>query len=455
MTHFLPVGTSLGRLHIEEVYDAFDGPRLFSAASATGATYLAFWIDEHESSEDWLYVAVSRRRLDEIVEGAIALREAFTRPEEGVVFHVKTHFDGSKGPQAQPKTPEEVDPAALPLADDRLSGRRLQPAHVTLASPNVPQALLNGRVQQRLKLEGRGGRPVPFDAVTAALSKWQRLFTSTFSAVGGAGQLIPVAAEPGSFKLTLTLQKGRAATIAFGHVRDFVDSLEAGEDVELDPRAAKLDAREFDALVSTLREYELKLTIEQDSASNAPLDPVVLDLREPSPIERLAQDNASQFLDSIEIPQADDLDRVLRLVDLMANHTRVTSENLDVVPRQVAYYKQACRVLRLLDDDNELTPVGRQVICLQDRKARLAALAVQFETSRCGWRWVEWSQGQSLLDVDIGSAEEFLDSEATALSASTARRRARTLATWCGMLQPEHFLGYIRRSADLAASALT
>lgn len=439
----LPTGTALGCLRIVEVYDFFDGPRLFSATSGSGATYLAFWVVEGDDADAWLYVAISVNRLDDVVEGAVSLRDAYTKPEDGVVFEVRTPFDGSPSTLVS-KVPADIDDAALPLPGDFIAGRRV-PFGEPVGAIDVSRTLMQGRVQQRLTLEGRGGQPVSFGAVTATLSRWQQLFSTTFGAAGGKGALIPVAAQPGSFKLTLTVPKGAAATHAFGHVRRFAEGLSG--DTNFDPRRAKIDAREFDDLVAALRDHELKLTLEQDSAADEPLGPIVLDLRTPAPIERAAHDVASRVLASIEIPQADDLDRVVRLIELVSKGTRVRPEDLDVVPRQVAYYKQAGRVLRLLDDNNELSTVGEQVLSLPERSARLSAISVQFETSRCGWAWVKWSQGGSLLDIDVDSAEAFLVGSVPELSASTAKRRARTLETWCTVLQPYHFLHAIRGRA--------
>jgi hypothetical protein len=447
VTHALPIGTALGRLQLLEVYDLYDGPRLFSAVSATGAAYLAFWVGEHEEADDWLYVAISMRRLDEVVEGAVPLRSAFTEPEDGFLFFVETRFDGSPS-TASARSPSEVEDSILPLADDRLRGQRLRATDDEQLAAAVPQQLMQGRVRQRLKLERRGKRPVAFDAVMACLSRWQVLFSTAFEAAGGTGALIPVFGAPGSFKLTLTLPKGRPSTQAFESVRHFVERIDAGGKIELNPDKMNVDVREFESLVATLREHELMLTIEQESAGHDDLAPVVLDLRVDAPVATRARDAAVQVLDSGEIPQADDLDRALLLVTLLGRNRSVTPKSLDVVERQVNYYKQACRILRLLDDDNQLTSVGEQVLALADRETRLSALAVQFETSRCGWRWVQWSKGKSLLDVKPTTAEAFLVSSAPVLSASTAKRRARTLETWCGVLQPQHFLRRLREGAS-------
>jgi hypothetical protein len=449
-------------LRFDEIYDVYDGPRLFSASSTTGTTLLAFWIAEHTDGDEWLYVPISRVRLDEVVEGVLPLRSAFADPEDGVVFRVRTCFDGSSEIASTP--PALIEERLFPPADDRLQGMRISagvlesdtmdvrevPALAPLKNVTVPREYLAGRIRQKLNIERRKARPVAFEAVTAVLARWRVFFEHVFEAVGGrSDQLVPLLAEPGSFKFTLTLPKGRTAERAFETVRDFVDRIEANAAPQLDPRTLDVDLKEFEALVATLREHELMLTIEQepDRTTSESSRAVVLDLRVETFVANRAQEAAAQYLASSDIPQADDLSRVLRLIELMSQNTDVNSESLDVTDRQVNYYKHACRVLRLLDDDNALTTVGQQVVSLTDTEAQYAALAMQFETSICGWRWVQWSHGKTLLDVQSTSAEAFLGETAPILSQSTARRRSRTLQTWCERLQEVHLLKVLRSKA--------
>ena len=437
----------MGRLRLLEVYDFYDGPRLFSVVSVTGALYLGFWADETAGGDEWLYVPVSARRLDEVVEGVLALRDAFLEPEDGVLFSVTMPDGGNTSALATLLSPGKVDPESLPPAGDRLRGRRV-PARVTADEP-IPEGT-NGRLVQQLRFESKRGGLVPFGAVTSVLSRWFKFFVGSFYELGGRGDILPLAAQPGSFELTLALPRDRAATELFLELQRFVATFDEGGLVELDPEVMALDLAEFDNLVASLREHDLKLTITQQAEDPlaAPLV-VELELRGQDRLFERVQGAALKVLASEDVPQADDLGRVLRVVDLLGKHSQVTSETLNVVPRQINYYKHACRVLRMIDDEAQLTPVGMQLLRLDDPTARLAALAVQFETSRCGWRWVDWSSGKSLLDVLPQSAEQFLRESTPSLSLSTAKRRARTLEAWCRALQEVHFLRFLRRPGAL------
>ena len=42
----VPVGTVLGNLTIDEVFDTYDGPRLFTCTNGDGQSFIGLWIDD-------------------------------------------------------------------------------------------------------------------------------------------------------------------------------------------------------------------------------------------------------------------------------------------------------------------------------------------------------------------------------------------------------------------------
>lgn len=118
--HPLPSGTSLGDLRIIQVYDYYDGPRLFSCTNVAGTLYLVLWHDETTEGDAWLYVPVSETRLQQITSGAIDLHTAFAAPEDGWVYDVFVPRDGGT-PQitCQPAAAIGID--HLPYPGDRLA----------------------------------------------------------------------------------------------------------------------------------------------------------------------------------------------------------------------------------------------------------------------------------------------------------------------------------------------
>jgi hypothetical protein len=150
------------------------------------------------------------------------------------------------------------------------------------------------------------------------------------------------------------------------------------------------------------------------------------------------RDAAQRELPSEVIPQADRIDRVFGLVELAFSGEEITADTLKVTPRQVNYYKQACRILRLLSEHNTLTPGGALVAKL-DVEERYSVAAVLFENSDCGAAWVAWSQVRNLAELNPDDALDFILDSVPTMSTVTARRRAQTLAAWQRELAPFHY----------------
>lgn len=115
----LPTGTPLGELTISEVFIDYDGPQLFSCTSNCGFQYIAVHAPMTEHMDNWLYVRVSMRRLEEITAGFVTLRNAFAKPEGGGLWLVSFRNDGSA--LAETVNPLEVEEDWFPAAGERLS----------------------------------------------------------------------------------------------------------------------------------------------------------------------------------------------------------------------------------------------------------------------------------------------------------------------------------------------
>jgi hypothetical protein len=116
----------------------------------------------------------------------------------------------------------------------------------------------------------------------------------------------------------------------------------------------------------------------------------------------------------------------------VATGREVRPEDLGVVMRQVQYYSHAARILGLLDDDGEPTPLGRRLIVL-DTRARVREAAAGFAQSSVGKAWVAWS-GRPVDGLRPETAERFVRAVSD-LEDSTVRRRAMTLRAWIGLFQ--------------------
>jgi len=115
-----------------EVYEKYDGPRLFSTKSPTGQLYLVFWTDTYRGQgpvwDEWLYVPMSVGRLLQVRAGALTLREAIEQCEEGFVLRVKTHGDGRT--EATLVAVQDLTEEDKPAADARLDVNAAPPAEL-------------------------------------------------------------------------------------------------------------------------------------------------------------------------------------------------------------------------------------------------------------------------------------------------------------------------------------
>lgn len=117
---WLPEGTVLGELHLEETFVEYDGPRVFSCVSATDQHFIAGWAEEHPEYDMWLYLPVSEARLISVRSGGLTLRDAFERPE-GLVYQVTLPLDSDGAPDlVSPVDPSRLRDEWLPEPDFRI-----------------------------------------------------------------------------------------------------------------------------------------------------------------------------------------------------------------------------------------------------------------------------------------------------------------------------------------------
>lgn len=205
-----------------------------------------------------------------------------------------------------------------------------------------------------------------------------------------------------------------------------------------------VDARKLVELAELLSQNGIRLTVSvADSVSNAgeSSSPVlVIDTRRGRELLKAVEPASLRAIDSADIPQADDLDRVFDIVERIARHEEVSAETIGITKRQVDYYRRATKILGLVADSDELTAAGRLIARL-GVDDRLRTTVVYFESSICGDAWIRWSDGKTLRDVKPETALDFLLASVPGLSKDTARRRAVTLSAWYRILIKYHYAG--------------
>lgn len=421
-----PKNSILGDLKISEIYDYYDGPKLFSARNATGTTYLVYWADRSLAGNVWFYVPVSAPRLNSIRNGELSLQQAIRTPEDGIVFRALVPPHGDLEAAVDPLSPNLIDDTFLPPPEDVLErdDPLVEPANVAQASrPSGGHELTIGPNNKR-------SFPL-IKNVSAILSSWSDLLISTCRTLGFSNvRFAPVGTRPGSLIVSIVEKTGLGSDGPIAVIKDCLDDLADAPDVKAALAKASIDPRHLSVFLESIVASREGLIV---SSSSARLN---LDLsvdRAKAIFDRL-KDVISVAITSDDVPQADRLETVFRVVDLSVARQELTTDALQVVLRQVNYYRQAARVLGFLDEDNIPTPAGEH-LAARDDASRLGIAKSAFQISRCGWAWTRWSNKTTIDEVSPGSAAEFLEASVMGLNATTQRRRGRTLTTWLHAFQ--------------------
>ena len=127
----LPTDTFLGKLKIQHIYEYYDRPVLFSCQNAAQTHYLVVLQDETDTSDVWLYVALSQMRFDSIHRGEIDLYHAFRDAEDEIVYEV-TMFQSGHPSQIRILPTHSLSEGQLPALGERLDG--IMPDNLKTAS---------------------------------------------------------------------------------------------------------------------------------------------------------------------------------------------------------------------------------------------------------------------------------------------------------------------------------
>ncbi len=145
----------------------------------------------------------------------------------------------------------------------------------------------------------------------------------------------------------------------------------------------------------------------------------------------VANEPSEQKISSELFPEGNDLDKIQRLLSALSTTLHPSPQTIGV-----DYYRASARILGFVAIDGSLTRQGRLAIRANHGKF-IALVALQFEMSEVGSRWISWAGVASLQELDAGSAEEFVRFAAEGLSESNVKRRAGTLRSWLKQIRAE------------------
>jgi hypothetical protein len=415
---FLPLNTFLGKLRIVEVLDWYDGPRLFIAENASGSRYIAFWADEQGMESVWLYSSASENKIDSVISGRSDLRSIYTDPEDGVIFLVR--LVDEEPAIVEPLPPERVEQDLLPPCDDFLvSHEGFFPEDTSVNSefddPPTHQITIN---------RPRSNATIAFEPLASVAANWSKLIRSILNS-----SPVPIRASVGSLIVELQTDPRADLPSFLNNLGELIESPSPDRVVEIFSHS---ESKLLALFLESLHKDRLTLSVKITSQSEHP--PLVISHSAIRGLKLILDDLNQQRVESSDVPQADDLSKIFNMLELMRSGDTNLGYHLSLSPRQVNYYKQAGRVLDLLNENNALTSRGQYLSGLSGDE-RYNATMLFFESSPVGFAWLRYSNVYSALNLDPGSAESFLRSQCSDLAEATVGRRAQTLRYWVQAFQ--------------------
>src|ERR1044072_3658114 len=128
-------GTSLGSLKVLEVYEYYDGPRLFASVNETRSVFLVLWIKFTGTTDEYYVQPMSFHRFRQVRDGEISLRDAFIGAESAglVVLQVDRKTDEAS---TRHLNTAQIDQSLLPLQGEALKLK--SPLPITELKMQVP-----------------------------------------------------------------------------------------------------------------------------------------------------------------------------------------------------------------------------------------------------------------------------------------------------------------------------
>lgn len=415
----------LGDLRISNIYEEYDGPRLFSVENEVGSTFVSYWIGNNEDSDNWFLIPCSKAKIIAYEKKSIDLLTLLSQQEQANFYKIEKSFCNDKSVHITPMLSKEIYSIKLPRAG-------LYVEDITIASlARIDEALEATHELKVSKSNKSAKKNVLLEHVTRVCEKFSELVSSFNATNGILGDIQPLNARYGSFVLSLHAEE----MMRFEKVLERISELMINQrDITPFLRDNDIDIKSFcsllEAIVSTSVNFELKSKFSDDAIIKIYKKDAVSYLKSISGL-------ALQYVSSYQVPQANDLDKVFKIVDMTWNGEDITPSALGVDKRHVAYYKHAAKIMGFLETNGSITAVGQKIASTsEDMQLRYRITARSFESSNCGWAWVNWSGVNKLSDIEPGSAETFLLESCPSLSEETAKRRATTLSKWCTELRP-------------------
>ncbi|ENE7663436.1 hypothetical protein ABNY11_002499 [Enterobacter roggenkampii] len=414
----------LGDLYIVNIYEEYNGPRIFSLENKTGASFISYWIGDTEDAENWYLIPCSKARIISFEKKQIDLLALLSQQEQNNFYKIEYPFDLEIPATVTHLLSSQISNIKLPKPG--LYVDKIKSASLSLVNENIvaTHEFIVSKSNKKSK------KNVLLDHVSKVCEKFSNLALGYNNTNKITGTIQPLTARYGSFAIALHADELESFENIFLHITELMINQKDITDVL---RKNDIDIRSFCDLLESINsscvDFELKNLINYDKKIVIHKNNAYIYLKQ---LSRLSL----QYISSIRVPQADSFDKIFKVIDLIWEAEAVTAEILKVEQRHVAYYKQAAVILGLLSSSGTLTALGEKIALCGDLDMKMKLVAHAFEASDCCWAWMNWSDVKKMSDLDASSSIRFLTESCPTLSETTIKRRAQTLTTWHQKLTP-------------------
>ncbi len=122
MIAVLPNPSATGPLELIEVYEYFDGPKLFACRNLSGQMFLGLWVGTLLEGESYWLLPMSRERYLMVRSGGLTLARALSQPEWGFLYRCIVAF-ANGATSTQVLMADQIDAHLLPDPNEKLELR--------------------------------------------------------------------------------------------------------------------------------------------------------------------------------------------------------------------------------------------------------------------------------------------------------------------------------------------
>lgn len=425
--NILPKDTYLGRLRFFEIYDEFYGPKCFSVKDELNNLHLVYWSGDYDNytCTKWVYVPVSTAILDELLREERTFSSVYQNSKQ---VKIVSTYDENLGLQTSIED----------LTKHNRVSVNLPPKNFSIDVEEIQSIAPESNWNFNLRIAKRNGHNSPSDnAVSKVLSVFGEIVKLLMKdEQNKKPSVYPLSAQYGSFDVKLGSSNQERAAVAIELLESILADentiLDKLEELEVDPYRLKdlLDVVNLDSLELTLKSKTSDILKKPIRISSANLLPIIKKLEE----------TTKTFIDSSQVPQANCLERVIKIVEHRVNGGELKPELIAGISsdRQVHYHTHAAKCLGLLNPNNTVTTAGRVLAQKSNNIAKFQYLADKLESSDFCWAWMKWAEVSSLAELDPATAEQFVKERVKGLRRSSIARRASSLASWVTILKKYH-----------------